>query len=65
MRVTACHYVLQPLERATVCRRAHGSCDLPEFCDGESERCPSDVFVKDGVECEDDRVRSSDRTSVF
>ncbi|KAF8355914.1 adm-2 [Pristionchus pacificus] len=30
------------------------SCDLPEFCDGETHECPADFFVQDGLKCPDD-----------
>ncbi|XP_015679002.1 disintegrin and metalloproteinase domain-containing protein 20-like [Protobothrops mucrosquamatus] len=37
----------------TVCRAKTSSCDLPEYCNGTSERCPEDVHVLDGVPCSD------------
>ncbi|CAL1600078.1 unnamed protein product [Knipowitschia caucasica] len=37
----------------TVCRRAGGECDLPEFCSGTSEVCPDDSFVMNGKPCYD------------
>ncbi|XP_049535594.1 uncharacterized protein LOC125951089 isoform X2 [Anopheles darlingi] len=36
----------------TVCRAADGECDLPEYCSGESEYCPRDVFKRDTEECD-------------
>lgn len=42
----------QPRSAATLCRPSPEECDLPEFCDGESEYCPQDVFVMNGVSCE-------------
>ncbi|XP_072898058.1 disintegrin and metalloproteinase domain-containing protein 33-like isoform X2 [Hemitrygon akajei] len=36
----------------TVCRRAAGSCDLPEYCTGASAFCPSNVYRADGSSCE-------------
>ncbi|KAM3171545.1 hypothetical protein ACTXT7_016411 [Hymenolepis weldensis] len=46
----------------TVCRDVGNSCDLPEYCDGQSEWCPADVFKTDGEACytkEGYRKRSS------
>ncbi|XP_035208976.1 disintegrin and metalloproteinase domain-containing protein 12-like isoform X3 [Stegodyphus dumicola] len=36
---------------ATLCRDSASECDLPEFCDGVSEFCPSDIFRQNGEEC--------------
>ncbi|XP_052771946.1 disintegrin and metalloproteinase domain-containing protein 12-like isoform X2 [Mya arenaria] len=41
----------KPKEPATLCRDAHGECDLPEFCGGSSPHCPADVFLQDGTDC--------------
>ncbi|XP_022258445.1 disintegrin and metalloproteinase domain-containing protein 21-like [Limulus polyphemus] len=30
---------------------SRSECDLPEFCNGESEFCPEDISVQDGREC--------------
>ncbi|XP_056006417.1 disintegrin and metalloproteinase domain-containing protein 12-like isoform X2 [Ostrea edulis] len=37
--------------RATLCRGAYEECDLPEFCNGESEFCPSNVYRSNGISC--------------
>lgn len=34
-----------------MCRSSNGECDLPEYCTGESEYCPADVFKRDTVVC--------------
>ncbi|XP_057687591.1 disintegrin and metalloproteinase domain-containing protein 9-like isoform X1 [Corythoichthys intestinalis] len=35
----------------TVCRANTDECDLPEYCNGSSSLCQSDVFVQNGQEC--------------
>ena len=34
-----------------ICRLSEHECDLPEYCTGETEFCPSDIFKVDGVTC--------------
>uniref|UniRef100_A0A182QQ78 Disintegrin and metalloproteinase domain-containing protein 12 n=1 Tax=Anopheles farauti TaxID=69004 RepID=A0A182QQ78_9DIPT len=41
----------QPKLAGSVCRGARGECDLPEYCDGRSELCPRDVFLRDTSPC--------------
>ena len=41
----------RPKKPGTLCRSSNGECDLPEYCTGESEYCPNDVFKRDTVEC--------------
>uniref|UniRef100_A0A182IYD3 Disintegrin and metalloproteinase domain-containing protein 12 n=1 Tax=Anopheles atroparvus TaxID=41427 RepID=A0A182IYD3_ANOAO len=41
----------QPRDPGSICRAADGECDLPEYCDGQSELCPRDVFVRDASVC--------------
>uniref|UniRef100_A0A182YLM6 Peptidase M12B domain-containing protein n=1 Tax=Anopheles stephensi TaxID=30069 RepID=A0A182YLM6_ANOST len=42
----------KPMVGGTVCRQADGECDLPEYCSGESEYCPGDVFKRDTEACD-------------
>ena len=41
----------RPKSPGATCRAADHECDLPEYCNGESEFCPDDVFKVDGTSC--------------
>ncbi|XP_076630311.1 disintegrin and metalloproteinase domain-containing protein meltrin [Colletes latitarsis] len=41
----------RPKTAGTECRSAEHECDLPEYCTGQSEYCPVDVFKMDGESC--------------
>lgn len=41
----------QFLPGGTVCRASTDECDLPEFCNGSSSLCQSDVFIQNGQPC--------------
>lgn len=41
----------RPKTAGTECRSAEHECDLPEYCTGQSEYCPVDVFKMDGEAC--------------
>ncbi|XP_033341599.2 disintegrin and metalloproteinase domain-containing protein meltrin [Megalopta genalis] len=41
----------KPKTAGTECRSAEHECDLPEYCTGQSEYCPVDVFKMDGESC--------------
>ena len=46
----SCQYVEKQLKK--VCRLAADPyCDIPEFCDGESSDCPSDIYTYPGAYC--------------
>lgn len=47
------------------CRSGTNSCDLPEFCDGETHECPADFFVQDGLKCPDDGEVSEEDSVVI
>ncbi|XP_030239817.1 disintegrin and metalloproteinase domain-containing protein 12 [Drosophila navojoa] len=42
----------RPKMAGSTCRPAENECDLPEFCTGESEYCPTDVFRRDTEPCD-------------
>lgn len=42
---------LYKIEERKICRPATGFCDLPEYCDGSSEFCAPDIFVRNGLKC--------------
>ncbi|XP_028269905.1 disintegrin and metalloproteinase domain-containing protein 9 isoform X2 [Parambassis ranga] len=51
-----CCYKCQFLPGGTVCRSSTDECDLPEYCNGSSSFCQSDVFVQDGQLCQDQQA---------
>uniref|UniRef100_A0A915ICA6 Peptidase M12B domain-containing protein n=1 Tax=Romanomermis culicivorax TaxID=13658 RepID=A0A915ICA6_ROMCU len=40
---------------SAVCREPKDECDLPETCEGNSEKCPYDVYKHDGLSCDDEK----------
>ncbi|KAG8141326.1 hypothetical protein E2320_006957 [Naja naja] len=37
------------------CRAAKDDCDLPELCTGQSAECPTDVFQRNGLPCQNNQ----------
>lgn len=46
----------RPKMAGSHCRPAENECDLPEYCTGESEYCPADVFRRDTEPCDGDQA---------
>jgi len=46
----------RPKTAGSTCRSADHECDLPEYCTGQSEYCPNDVFKMDGESCDREKV---------
>ncbi|XP_030376058.1 disintegrin and metalloproteinase domain-containing protein 12 [Scaptodrosophila lebanonensis] len=42
----------RPKVAGAECREAENECDLPEYCTGESEYCPADVYRRDTEPCD-------------
>lgn len=48
----------RPKGAGTLCRSADYECDLPEYCTGESEYCPVDIYKMDTELCDGGKVSS-------
>ena len=49
---TCCDFqTCQPKLPGSICRGSEHECDLPEYCTGENEFCPDDVYKVDGTSC--------------
>ncbi|XP_016977548.1 disintegrin and metalloproteinase domain-containing protein 12 [Drosophila rhopaloa] len=46
----------RPKLAGSACRGAENECDLPEYCTGESEYCPADVYRRDTEPCDGGRA---------
>ncbi|KAK4875058.1 hypothetical protein RN001_011480 [Aquatica leii] len=42
----------RPKSASTLCRSADYECDLPEYCTGQSEYCPPDIYKMDTETCD-------------
>ncbi|XP_038431045.1 disintegrin and metalloproteinase domain-containing protein 1a-like isoform X5 [Canis lupus familiaris] len=47
-----CCFNCQFRHKGFMCRSALGECDLPEYCDGSSGKCPTDLYKQDGTLCD-------------
>ncbi|XP_038621389.1 disintegrin and metalloproteinase domain-containing protein 20-like [Tachyglossus aculeatus] len=54
--VGGCCERCRTLPAGQLCRPQAGDCDLPEYCDGVSARCPGDVYMLDGTPCQEDAL---------
>lgn len=45
-----------PKKAGTLCRSNDHECDLPEFCTGDNEFCPPDVYKRNTEECNGGKV---------
>ncbi|KAL7727870.1 hypothetical protein ACLKA6_019437 [Drosophila palustris] len=46
----------RPKLAGSACRPSENECDLPEYCTGESEYCPADVFRRDTEPCDNNQA---------
>lgn len=46
----------KPKTAGTLCRSADYECDLPEYCTGQSEYCPDDIYKQDTEECDEGKA---------
>lgn len=60
-----CFQTCRPKTAGSVCRGADHECDLPEFCTGQSEFCPEDVFKMDGEKCDRGKVSTRVVNSTY
>jgi hypothetical protein len=47
----ACCHRCELRKPGTLCRESRSTCDVPEYCDGESGDCPADGYLVDGILC--------------
>jgi hypothetical protein len=46
----------KPKNAGTMCRSADYECDLPEYCTGQSEYCPADIYKMDTEVCDNGKA---------
>ncbi|XP_076778808.1 disintegrin and metalloproteinase domain-containing protein 1a [Arvicanthis niloticus] len=47
-----CCYQCTFKKRGSLCRPAEDVCDLPEYCNGNSQECPANSYMQDGTQCD-------------
>lgn len=47
----------RPKTAGSLCRAADYECDLPEYCTGQSEYCPVDIYKMDTEICDSGKVK--------
>ncbi|KAG2207169.1 hypothetical protein INT47_012222 [Mucor saturninus] len=55
----SCCHQCQIRPHTHMCRPAATPCDLSEYCTGSSASCPDDLYLSDGVPCEDGKSCAS------
>lgn len=49
----SCCHQCQIRPKTHMCRPAATPCDISEYCTGDSPSCPNDLYLNDGVPCDD------------